>query len=134
VNSKIAVVLDESLPAGLALNAAVHLGVQLGTLCPQLRGREATDLAGGLHLGLPICANVILRAPVARLQAVVDGARDAGLLMVDFPQAGFETTTDEEFGTCIRSSGSDTLMYRAVALYGDSPAVNRITRNLQLWR
>ena len=58
---KCVLVLDETLPLGLAANTAAILGLTLGRRRPDLVGDDVTDGSGELHPGI-----VTLPVPVLR--------------------------------------------------------------------
>src|SRR5438046_697375 len=95
---KYAIIIKEGLANGKAINMASHLSAQLGSLAPELGGKEVVDASGMKHAGLPIYPNVILSASPEEFPQVVAKARlvaESGeLVILDYPEQGFTTSTD----------------------------------------
>lgn len=131
---KIVMILDPSLERGVAINTATHIAVQLGCLAPEVRGTEVVDSSGDRHAGVPIYPNVVLQGTAEQIKEVVAKARAADVVVVDFPKAGYETSTDEEFVAKVAEGARDSIVYFGVAIYGETANVNRLTRGLTLLR
>ena len=135
---KIAIVIDEDLPAGQAVNLATHLGVQLGTKVQRLGGGDVVDASGIRHGGLPVCPNVILAASPDELARLVSvGRKMAGrgeVLLLEYPEEGFTTATDEEFRAAVARLQCAELKIRAILIHGLRRQVNAVTRGLPLWK
>src|ERR671930_1552640 len=94
--TRIAIVVDDSLPPGLAANAAAMVALTLGATMPELMGDDLVDADGELHPGLIPQGVPILRAPRAELGRLRARAIAAGVEVIDFPTFGQQTTNYDE--------------------------------------
>ena len=126
------IVVDLTLPPGLAANAAAVLALSVGALFPQLPGRDLTDADGSVHPGLIPMGLPVLSAPPDRLTGLRAAALDAGLHVVDFPAAGQQTTDYDAFARVVAGTPSGELAYLGVALCGPSKLVRKLTGRFAL--
>ena len=139
-----ALVLDDTLAAGYALNAAAHMAAQFGTFASEIRGTVITDQSSVQHLGLPIYGNVILGCAPDDLRARLQKARNAAkdkdaesncrLIVVDYPEEGFTTATDEDLVREVSAKQESEIRYRGFLIYGPKKTVRKITEGLRLWK
>lgn len=127
-------VVDESLPPGLAANAAAVLALSLGAGAPHLPGRDVVDADGGVHPGLIPVGLPVLSAPRDRLGALRTAALDVGLHVIDFPVAGQQTTDYDAFAASVAGTPAADLTYLGLALCGPAKPVRRLTGGLSLLR
>jgi Protein of unknown function (DUF2000) len=128
------IVVDESLPPGLAANAAGVLAMTLGSTVPALIGEEFVDATGHRHPGLIRGALPILRAPAARLNDIRESALAAPIGVIDFPAFGQQTNDYDEFRAHVGQTPATDLRYLGIAVYGARRAVARLTGSLPLLR
>lgn len=128
------IVVEQSLPPGLAANAAAVLALSIGARFPGLPGQDLLDADGTAHPGLITTGLPVLSAPADRLTALCADARDLGLHVVDFPTAGQQTTDYAAFAASVADTPADALGYLGVALCGPSRPVRRLTGGLPLLR
>jgi hypothetical protein len=64
------IVVDESLSAGIAANAAVCLAAAVGQTVPGVCGPAGKDATGNAHPGLPWAGCAILAGPAERLARI----------------------------------------------------------------
>jgi hypothetical protein len=128
------IVLDETLPPGLAANAAAVLAVSLGARAPGLLGGEIADADGSRHPGLIDRGLPILKAPAPELVALRARAVEAGIEVIGFPRFGQATTDYEEFRERVAQTPTAGLDYLGVLLSGPKRAVNKLTGSLALLR
>jgi hypothetical protein len=126
------VVIDRKLPKGLAANAAAILALTLGVRRPHLIGADFDDAAGASHHGLIPTGLPVLGADAAELPALRDAARERGLLVVDLPSPGQQTTDYDEFRAAV--AASPELDYLAILVSGPPKIVRAITGQLGLLR
>ena len=67
---KCVVVLDETLPMGLAANAATIMGIALGRQMPEAVGADVTDQSGRLHRGIITFPVPVLKSSPEELRAI----------------------------------------------------------------
>ena len=130
--TRCAIVVDQSLPAGRAANAAAVVALTLGMRHPQLAGPDLVDGSGGRHPGLIPIGIAVLAAPVQDLPMLRDKALDAGIDVVDFPAQGQETTDYAAFAAQVTRVPRASLTYVAIGLYGVRKAVGRIVGKYRL--
>ena len=134
---KCAIILDKSLPQGVAANTAAILGITLGRRVPDAVGEDVEDGSGCRHLG-------IVRVPVPVLAA---DTRELGQLrqrlaqpefdqvtVVDFTQLARSCRVYDEFMGKMERTGPEDLTYLGLALCGPKKQVNQLTGSLPLLR
>jgi hypothetical protein len=132
---RVIVVVEESLPAGLAANAAAMLALTLGARVPGLTGAPLVDASGGSHPGLIPDGIPVLKASAAALRAIRERARDSDdVLAVTFPAAGQRTNDYEEVRRQVAATPPDDIEYAGVALHGPRKRISRLTGTLPLLR
>lgn len=135
-----AIILDSSLNAGKALNAAAHMAAQLGALDNSIRGSTIFNKSGGKHLGLPIYGNVILSCSAEEIRLRLENAQklveamEGDALIVDFPEEGFTTSSDRELVDELSGKLYSDIVYRGFLVFGPRSGVRKITKGLNLWK
>jgi Protein of unknown function (DUF2000) len=130
-----AIVVDESLPAGLAANAAALVAVTLGAIVDGLPGADLVDADGNVHPGLVAAGIPILAASRAQLSDLrAQAAAAAGVGVVDFPAVGQQTTDYDVVIEHVGATPAADLEYLGLALHGSGRAVRRLTGGLRLLR
>lgn len=128
------IVVDQSLPPGLAANAAAVLALTVGARFPQLIGKDLADADGHVHPGLIPMGLPVLSAPPDRLGPLRATALIAHLHVVGFPTAGQQTTDYAAFAAIIASSPTSALTYLGLAVSGPTKPVRKVTGGLPLLR
>ncbi len=126
------VVIDRSLPKGLAANVAALLALTLGVRRPPRVGPDFEDAEGRTHLGLFPAGLPVLGADAAELPALREAARERGLLVVDMPAPAHGTTDYDEFRAAVAADGD--LAYLGVLVSGPPKPVRAVTGQLGLLR
>lgn len=134
---KCVMVIDGSLPAGLAANTAAIMGITVGKACPEVVGADVTGGDGRVHLG-------IIQFPVPVLRGAPEEIREIreklyqpeyqDLTVVDFSDLAQGCRTYEEFAGKIGSVREGGLRYLGIAVCGAKKKVNRLTGCLPLLR
>lgn len=125
------IVVDEALPAGRAVNAAVCAAAATAVAVPGLLGPEVEDATGTRHLGLPWAGCSILGADSARLAAVRARAEAAvDILVADMPSIAQSIRVYDEYVEQL--ARTDGVGYYAVSLIGPRNKVDKIVRKLPL--
>jgi len=130
--TRCAIVVDASLPAGRAANAAAVIALTLGRRHPHLVGPDLVDASGRAHPGLIPIGIAVLAASAAELNALHAKALKDGIDVVDFPSQGQQTTDYAKFGALVRQVPTEALIYVGVGLYGARKAVGRIVGRFSL--
>ena len=131
-STRCAIVVDASLPAGRAANAAAVIALTLGKRHPHLAGPDLVDASGRAHPGLIPIGIAVLAAPGEELSDMRAKALKDGIDVVDFPLQGQQTTDYAKFGALVREVPTESLTYVGVGLYGARKAVGRIVGRFSL--
>jgi hypothetical protein len=135
---KYAIVIKDGLPGWKAINLTSHLCSQLGSMVPELGGREVLDASGMKHAGIPLYPSVILSAGAKDLARIVEKARQMlgghDILFIDFPEQGFSTNTDDEYRAAIALLDSTDITIEGCLIFGPCQVVDSVTKGLRLWK
>jgi hypothetical protein len=101
---------------------------------PGLVGPDFDDAAGGSHTGLIPTGLPVLGADAADLPALRGAAVERGLVVVDLPAAGQQTTDYDEFRAAVAGVEAAELRYLAVLVSGPPRTVRKLTGSLGLLR
>ncbi|RKR75164.1 DUF2000 domain-containing protein [Frondihabitans australicus] len=125
------VVVDETLPAGRAANAAICAAAATSAGVSGLLGPDAVDAAGGVHPGLPWAGCSVLGGSPEQLAALRDKAgRSEGVFVADMPRAAQLTRVyDEYLG---EMAGAQEPGYLAVSIVGPRNRVDKLAKGLTL--
>ncbi|SEA97251.1 DUF2000 domain-containing protein [Leifsonia sp. 21MFCrub1.1] len=127
------VVVDESLPAGIAANAAICTAAATASGVTGLLGPDAVDADGRAHPGLPWAGVSVLRASAEQLTAIRAKAAAADdVFVADMPAAAQLTRVYDEYLDAVAGTASDALPYYAVSVVGPRNRVDRIVGRLAL--
>ncbi|WP_440901120.1 DUF2000 domain-containing protein [Actinosynnema sp.] len=125
------VVVDEALPAGRAVNAAVCVAAATGEAVPGLLGPDAVDGTGSAHPGLPWAGCTVLAASGEQLAELRARAADSlGVHVVDMPVAAQETRVYDEY--LEKVAASEAVPCLAVSLIGPRNRVDKLVKRLSL--
>jgi hypothetical protein len=127
------VVVDETLPRGRAVNAAVCLAAATQDAVTGLLGPGARDADGSDHVGLPWAGCSVLGAEPARLAALrARAVQDPRVHVADMPVDAQRTRVYDEYLERVRTARADDLDYLAVGLVGPRRAVDKLVGGLRL--
>ena len=127
------VVVDASLPAGRAVNAAVCVAAATATRVEGLLGPDAVDADGSAHPGLPWAGCSILAATPAELAA--ERARAAArpyVFFADMPAAAQQTRVYDGYLEQVGGQVSADLGLLAVSVVGPRNFVDKVVGRLPL--
>ncbi|MGO4594526.1 DUF2000 domain-containing protein [Leifsonia sp. 2TAF2] len=127
------VVVEETLPAGIAANAAICTAAATAAQVDGLLGAEAVDGDGRVHPGLPWAGCSVLRATgdqLAAIRAKAGAAED--VFVADMPAAAQSTRVYDEYLESVAASPTDALSYYAVSVVGPRNRVDKIVGRLAL--
>lgn len=128
------VVVNGTLPAGLATNAAVCAAAATAPHIAGLLGADAIDASGAAHPGLPWAGCSVLQASGEELSAIRRraAAADGTVYVADMPAAAQLTRVyDDYLETMARTQTAD-VEYFAVSIVGPRNRVDRIVGRLPL--
>jgi hypothetical protein len=127
------IVVDETMPAGRAVNAAVCVAAATASAVTGLIGPDAKDSAGGVHPGLPWAGCSILGAPAAQLSAIrAKAAESPGVFIADMPASAQSTRVYDEYLRLVGEVDPAGLGYHAVSLVGPRTRIDKIVHRLRL--
>lgn len=132
-NEKCVIVVDETLPIGLAANTAAILGITLGAKIPGVVGANVLDGCGRGHMGIIEFPVPILKAPAAVMNKLRLSLYDSGysdLTAADFSDIAQSCKTYDEYIDKI--SAAEDIRYFGIAVLGDKKKINKLTGNLPL--
>lgn len=127
------VVVDESLPGGIAANAAVCTAAATAVRVPGLVGPDAVDAEESMHPGLPWAGVSVLRASAEQLTGIRAKAQASeDVFVADMPAAARLTRVYDEYLQTVSGAASDALPYYAVSVVGPRNRVDKIVGRLPL--
>lgn len=128
------IVVDETLAAGRAANAAVCVAAATQEGVTGLLGPAVTDASGSEHPGLPWAGCAILGAARERITALraKASARD-DVFVADMPAAAQATRVYAEYRDAVESRATDAHDYLAVSLVGPRARIDRLVGGLPLF-
>lgn len=127
------VVVDEALPAGRAVNAAVCVAGATTTRVPGLLGSDAVDADAATYPGLPWLGCTVLGASAERLAVV--RARAAGredVALVAMPTQAQHTRVYDEYLAAVAATPGEDLSFYALSLVGPRKVVDKLVKGLGL--
>ena len=127
------VVVDEALPPGRAVNAAVCVSAATATAVAGLLGPDAHDADGSAHPGLPWAGCSVLAAPAERLGAIRSrAAASPGVHVADMPVAAQTNRVYQDYLDEVAGADGQTLPCLAVSIVGPRNRVDKIVGRLSL--
>lgn len=127
------VVVDSSLPAGLAVNAVVCVSAATQAHVTGLLGPAAVDPDGGLHPGLPWAGCSVLGADTAALTALRNRALAGdGVFVADMPEAAQATRVYDDYLASVAATAAADLRLSAVSLVGPKNRIAKLTKGFDL--
>jgi len=127
------VVVDETLPAGRAVNAAVCVASATVQHTTGLLGESAVDADGSVHPGLPWVGCTVLGATPTRLTEIrAHAAAQPGVVVVDMPTQAQHTRVYDDYLLGVRHTRGADLSYYAVSLFGPRKVIDKAVKGLRL--
>lgn len=134
---KCVMIIDETLPIGLAANTAAILGITLGKRLPELVGSDVRDKDGRAHLGIISFPLPVLRGSRESLRALRQRLCQPdfqGLTVVEFSDLAQSCRTYDEFMERMERVSEDSLTYLGPAICGECKKVVSLTGGMGLLR
>lgn len=134
---KCVIVIDRTLPNGLAANTAAVLSISLGAQLSDIVGSDVFDADGGRHPGLMHIPIPILCSEEGGIRAIKEIAMEKeamGLHHVAVTDIAQRSKNYSSYVADMSQSNPARLKYLGVALYGDRALVTSITGDLPLYR
>lgn len=132
---KCVLVMDETLPTGVLVNAAAILGVSLGAFFPQIIGPDVPDGDGRVHRGIVTKPVPVLRASAEILTTLWEKLKLPAyeqIMAVDFSNIAQGCHVYEEYMAAAKATTE--FSYLGLLLCGGKQAVNKLTGSLPLLR
>ncbi|BCJ33421.1 hypothetical protein Athai_09240 [Actinocatenispora thailandica] len=127
------VAVDDALPAGLAVNAAICVAAATARAVPGLLGPDGADRGGTVHPGLPWAGCTVLAASTEQLRTLRDKASGTlGTYVADMPGLAQQTRVYDEYLARLRDVPGSELGYLAVGIVGPRNRVDKLVRRLPL--
>ncbi len=127
------VIVNDSIPAGRAVNAAICVASATVADVRGLLGPAATDGAGTVHPGLPWAGCSVLVANTEVLRSIrLKGEAHEAIFVADMPTSAQDTRVYDDYLAAIGSTTPDTIEYLAVSLVGPKNRIDRIVGRLPL--
>lgn len=127
------IVVDGTLPAGRAVNAAACVAAATSTAVTGLLGGAAVDAAGSEHVGLPWAGCSVLAADREALLRIRErAAASPDVFVADMPVSAQLTRVYDEYLEAVAAQAPEEIEYAAVGLVGPRNRVDRIVGRLPL--
>lgn len=129
------IVIDQQLPAGLAMNAASVIGISFGKLTgnlvgPDQQSQDGVNYPGVIYSPLPV---LLADGNYLRELQQISGA-DSDIFSMPFSALAQSCKTYEEYGERIADAQSDQIELVALGLIGPKKKITLLTGNLKLYR
>ncbi|QYX79589.1 DUF2000 domain-containing protein [Streptomyces akebiae] len=133
MQTKVALVLRDDLPAAHAANTAAVLALSLGGRIGDSVGRDGEDASGGDHPGLNTHPIPVLTASAQELTVLLERARSADeVRLVSLTETARRARDYEDYLTELKATHAENLEYLGVIVHGPRSKVSRLTRHLSL--
>lgn len=133
---KTAVVADPAYPAGVVANATAHVGIMLAEHAEKAFVGEVKtlrDADGTGHFANSIYPIANLAALQDRVRSLAAAARAEGLVVAEFTPIMLKAHREKELLDGYRAKKTDELDIIAVAIFGPTEAVERLTAGMELY-
>lgn len=131
---KFVIIVNETLPAGLAANTCAVLSATVAGADQSFIGPDVTDASGSVHPGITALPIPILRASPATLSDIRKQAEKSGLFCAGFTRTAQTCHDYAQYIQRMALTDADELEYSGLALYGDAGTVGGLTGSLPLMR
>lgn len=134
---KCVLIIDGSLPVGLAANTAAVLAMSLGRLHPELIGADLPDQDGHIHPGITTIVLPVLKSPPDQLANMARRARELPsneLRVIDFTTLAQQARTYDDYRAALSRTSGANLPYVGLCLFGHAAHIKSLTGSLPLLR
>jgi hypothetical protein len=127
------VVVDGTVGAGRALNAAICVAASTAVEVRGLLGSDASDADGQSHPGLPWAGCTVLTANRETMIRIRARAHDrSDIFVADMPEAAQATRVYDEYLSVLASTPAADITPLALSLVGPRNAIDRLVGSLPL--
>lgn len=133
---KLAAVLNEKLETGTAMNALAHMSLGLGTLLGPDKALmcDYRDGSGISHSSISAYPYIILKGRPGKIREAVELARtQTNITVVDFIHTMTIGSYIDQLAKTAATPSTELEFYGA-AFYGETEAVNALTKKFSLFR
>jgi hypothetical protein len=129
-------VISPRLDHIVAANTVGHMLVALGaSVGPTLLGQPHRDADDQEHARLARFPFILLAARPGKISRIVAEAQAlAGVTIVDYPEEGYTTTHDDDYGAALAARKAADLVHIGAALFGPAHEIDGLCGRLSLWR
>ncbi|MCG8635242.1 MAG: DUF2000 domain-containing protein [Desulfobacterales bacterium] len=132
---KIVMVVNKTLPPGLAANAAAVLGISLGSMDADILGPDLIDKSGTLHPGITRETIPVLASDSDGLKAIYEqGIQIPDIAIIDFNSIAQKSRHYEDYSRQLETVPTADLGFSGLCIKGPGKKVNRLTGSLGLYR
>lgn len=134
---KCVILIDESLPVGLACNTAAILAMSLGKQHPELVGVDVTDKNKKIHKGIIEFPLPILKGDsngIKNLLIQLEKDEFQDITAVDFFDLAQSCKTYEEYIEKMKNADCQNFQYFGIGLCGPKKKINKLTGSMPLLR
>ena len=131
-DTKIAIVVQESLAAWQKLNVTAFLASSVAGGVPGVIGEQYEDASGQVYLPMfrqPVLVYAADSPGLARVRGLATGR---GLATAVYTEDMFKTGHDEANRAVVRAVAADDLALVGLAVYGPKNAVDKVVKGLPL--
>jgi len=127
------IVVNDSIPAGRAVNAAVCVASATARAVSGILGPGVTDAAGETHAGLPWAGCTILSASAETLKTIrAKGVAHEATFVADMPAVAQAVRVYDEYIAAIESADAEGIEYLAISLVGPKNRIDKVVGGLSL--
>ena len=127
------VVVNDSIPAGRAVNAAVCVAAATAVEVGGLLGPTGVDASGSVHAGLPWAGCSVLSADTVTLRAIrAQASSHEATFVADMPAAAQQLRVYDDYLGAIGETEHEEIDYLAVSIVGPKNRVDRMVGRLPL--
>ncbi|MDC7125463.1 MAG: DUF2000 domain-containing protein [Spirochaetales bacterium] len=130
---KVSIIINESLPNGLAANTAAVIGISLGAMYPSIVGEAVKDAEGNEYSGITSLVIPILSADENKITEIVKNVRlDDGIELIPFTKVAQRNKTYDAYTAEMLGTIAEDITYSGIALIGSGKRVAKYTGSLPL--
>ncbi len=128
------IVVNDTLPVGLMVNAVACVAASTGALVDGLVAGGGPDASGHQHPGLPWAGCTVLAASPDELGALLTRAAAASdtVLVIDMPAAAQTHRTYDDYLTELAATATTDTAPAALSIIGPRNRISKLTKGLAL--
>lgn len=134
---KCVMIIDGSLPAGIAANTAAALGISLSGRIAGLVGESLVDGDGRTHEGVTNIPIPVLALSKEELREKHDRIKESGdpeIILIGFSETAQESLNYKDYAEKLAYRTKERIDYLGICIYGPKSKVNKLTGSLKMLR